>query len=215
MKKLFYQSVIRWVPLGVAIVFVFGAIYLVAQQNYRTAANDPQVQIAEDLMAQMDAGQSSVSLNEITKVDMEFSTSTFIIAYDRDKKIIANSSTLAGETLSPPTETLNNIKEDDLLLPKNQNRFTWEPKNGVRIATVIIKGEKGYVLAGRNMREEELRIRTIQILEGIFMLFALGATLATTFLMDLLVSGKIAKPKLVPNKSSGPKLASKKAKSKV
>ena len=38
-----------------------------------------------------------------------------------------------------------------------ENRLTWQPQVGVRIAAVIVASDKGFVLAGRSLREVEIR----------------------------------------------------------
>ena len=41
---------------------------------------------------------------------------------------------------------------------KGENRLTWQPEAQVRLATVVVPFNNGYVLVARNMREIEIRI---------------------------------------------------------
>jgi hypothetical protein len=210
-KRIFYKSVVNWVPLGVAIVFTFGAVYLALQQSYRTNANDPQVQIAQDLVNNIAAGEDASSLNQSPKIDIGKSLSTFVIVYNKDKQIIANTATLGKNTPAPPKEVLNEIGKKKNYLGQSQdpyeNRFTWQPQKGVRLAVVIAKGENSYVLVGRNLREVENRIANLTITLGLIMVLTLITSLGISFALGLLASRKPGRPK--------PKLASKKAESTV
>ncbi|MEK7161684.1 MAG: hypothetical protein AAB729_03270, partial [Patescibacteria group bacterium] len=55
-KKIFQEALFSWLPLAVAIIIMSGLVYVVAQQNYRLTANDPQIQIAQDIAAALNKG---------------------------------------------------------------------------------------------------------------------------------------------------------------
>jgi hypothetical protein len=77
---------------------------------------------------------------------------------------------------------------------KGENRITWEPKEGVRIAAVIKRFEgktastSGFVLAGRSLDEVEKRQKNL-IFEMIF--GCIGTLLITGAALWLLENKKI------------------------
>lgn len=78
-RKLFLKALLSWLPLAAAIVVMSGLIYVAVQQNYRMSANDPQIQVAEDIAAAIDQGtppDSIVSPNPT--VDLSSTLATFV-----------------------------------------------------------------------------------------------------------------------------------------
>jgi hypothetical protein len=179
MKKV----LLKWFPLAIVITMLCGIAYVIMQQNYRMNANDPQIQIAHDVILNIEAGSDPKSIDDLTKIEMAKSLSPFVIVYDKDKKVIANESTLNGESFLPPANTLDNVgKKYNYFIftqPINENRFTWQPQKDVRIAAVLVKYDNGYVLAGRNMKEIETRIINL----GIMTLIGWVTALVVSFLM--------------------------------
>lgn len=58
-----------------------------------------------------------------------------------------------------------------------ENRLTWQPREGVRIAAVIVFYQDGFVLAGRSLREVEIREAQVTQFAGLTWLLALVTTL--------------------------------------
>lgn len=156
MKK--YTS--RFIVGSFILVVIFGTIYAVGQQILRLGANDPQIQFAEDFANVVGNGSAKAEdLGKLTKVDIAKSLQTFAIAYDKNGKILASQALLDGATPQLPQGVLDNSAP--------QNRVTWQPKDGVRIATVVQAHNGGYILAGRNLREVEKRESTVLQLAGL------------------------------------------------
>ena len=61
-KKIFQEALFSWLPLAVAIIIMSGLVYVVAQQNYRLTANDPQIQIAQDIAAALNKYEGAMIL---------------------------------------------------------------------------------------------------------------------------------------------------------
>jgi hypothetical protein len=145
-----------WLPLAVAITCLSGLIYLSVQQNLRTNANDPQIQIAEDIANQLVGGQSPQAFIPSTIVDLSKSMATYIMLFDKDGKLVGSSVTLNGKTPVMPQGVFLSSKKS----PTSETRFTWQPEKGVRSAVVMdyYKGSTpGYVLIGRSIKEVEVR----------------------------------------------------------
>jgi hypothetical protein len=143
-----------WLPFAVTISAFCALTYASVQQAYRQGANDPQIQMAEDGAAAMNNGAPVEAVVPSTLVDVEHSLSPFIILYDANGQVVKSSGLMGGSTPKLPAGVLDNAKQNGL------NRVTWQPQAGVRIAAVIIpytaKGG-GFVLAGRSLREVEIR----------------------------------------------------------
>lgn len=73
----------------------------------------------------------------------------------------------------------------DYMRQHGEERVTWQPEKGVRMATVVVRYDKGFVLAGRSMREVEIRISNIEKISGIAMLAIWAATLFIIALGEL------------------------------
>jgi hypothetical protein len=184
MDNLFLRIIRQWLPIAVAITGFCFILFLVAQQDIRLSANDPQIQIAEDTSALLASGKTP-SLP--SPIDISQSLAPFIITYDLQGNVISSSARLNGKTPALPTGALNGTKGTD---QPGENRITWQPQEGVRLATVIVRYDKGYVLAGRNMREIE--IREEQQYQRIFLgyLVSLIATLSCVIVVQTLLRPK-------------------------
>ena len=145
-------------PFIIALIFMalvsVGFTWVAVQQNYRQNANDPQTQLAADAAASLSAGASPKDVLGINAAAVDPSTSlaTFVT-------IVSSSGTVQASTMK------------DAILPPNgvlaaatttrQNRVTWQPQTGTRVALVVQayshSGQLGYVLAGRSLKEVETR----------------------------------------------------------
>jgi hypothetical protein len=131
------------------LVIIFGTIYAVVQQAQRTAANDPQIQLAEDTAAILNRGVSPSNL-ATAHVDMAASLAPFVLFYNNDGQVVAGSGYLNGSLATPPIGVLTAAKGH------NYHIVTWQPARGVRIAAVTIAAKNYYVLSGRSLKQVEL-----------------------------------------------------------
>src|SRR5262249_15418851 len=83
--------------IAAVITVVMGVLYMNVQQGYRTGANDPQIQMAEDITADIKQGHSISPCLKDDTVDLAKSLSPFIILYDRDGKPVQSSALLNGK----------------------------------------------------------------------------------------------------------------------
>lgn len=138
--------------LAIVTTLLCGLVFGVSQQIYRQGANDPQIQLAEDMARYIGSGNDVHKVMPGMDVDIASSLVWFLVIYDGSGQVVAANGKLDGQVPVLPQGVLENAKK------MGQNRVTWEPKEGVRIATVVVPYEGGYVLAGRNLRETEGRI---------------------------------------------------------
>jgi hypothetical protein len=139
----------------VLITIVLGFAYVADQQMLRQGANDPQIQLAEDAAAALGRGASAPAIvSSGAQIDVSQSLSPFIIVMNAKGTILQSSGVLGTLPPSLPRGVINYMQTHA------EDRITWEPAKGVRIAAVIVsfKGRAaGYVLAGRSLREVEKR----------------------------------------------------------
>ena len=176
------KNILRlWLPFAVVISAFCALAYAAVQQAYRQGANDPQIQMAEDAASALADGQAAADLIPASTVSVSKSLASFIIIYDADGKVAASSAQLDGKTPSLPDGVLDSTRQ------LGENRITWQPREGVRIASVIVSYPGGYVLAGRNMREVEARESQTSLFAGLTWVLALLATLLIIISLILLI----------------------------
>jgi len=143
-----------WIPLAFVITALSGLVYLTGQQNLRQNANDPQIQISEDIAARLSASPNVPNLPSTNTVDLEKSLGTYIIVFDDHEKPVFSNAKLKGKTPSVPSGVFDYTREH------KQDRITWQPRPDARSAIVVtmFNGKsKGFVLVGRSLREVEER----------------------------------------------------------
>lgn len=176
---LFIRAIPYWLPIAAAITALSGLIYVVAQQTYRQSANDPQIQLAEDAAAQLEAGAQPQTLVSSNKVDMARSLAPFLIIYDDTGTPLASSVQLNGQTPYLPSGVFTDARNS------GEDRLTWQPQEGVRSATIITHfagPHPGFALSGRSLTEAEKRVDLLAPLVGLGWL----ATLAGSLLISIL-----------------------------
>lgn len=146
--------------------FIAGTGYLISQQVLRMLANDPQIQLAEDAAQHLSVGEDAGRIVPERQVDMSTSLAPFVIVYDDAGRYIASSARLDDSIPSPPKGVF------DLVRANREERVTWQPRPGVRIAAVVTRSPNGFVVAGRNMREVEDREARVLKLAASGWLFA-------------------------------------------
>lgn len=155
MKKIFTL----WLAASFVLTVIFGTIYTAGQQILRMDANDPQIQMVEDIAAQLNNGANPEAFTNANQIDVTKSLSSFVIIYDKTGKVLASSAQLDDKTPELPKGVLDHATP--------QNQVTWQPSDTVRIAAVIQSNNNGYVLAGRSLREVEAREGNILILASL------------------------------------------------
>ena len=153
MNKIFVQLIKIYVPLAVAVTLLCGIVYGALQQDLRQSANYPQIQMAEDVAALLANGEDPALLKSTVKVDMAASLAPYFIIFDAQGKPVFSTVQLNGQVPTPPAGVLTTAEK------QGQNKVTWQPRPGVRVATVVVSyksgGRLGFVLAGRSLRGAE------------------------------------------------------------
>jgi hypothetical protein len=138
-----------FLPVAVLATLCCGLVYTAVQQDLRQGANDPQLQLAEDAAQALDAGARPATIVGSETVDVAASLAPFVVIYDRSGTVLATDGRLDGQDPVPPLGVLDAARTDP------PNKVTWQPRAGVRIASVSVPWSGGTVLAGRSLREVE------------------------------------------------------------
>ncbi len=147
---------LSWVPYVLIITMIAFLLYGVGQQIYRQGANHPQIELSENVVNEIESGNSLFGYNQKVKLEMRETKLPFYILYNKDKRVLSSTVELDGEVPEIPEGVLSASKEF------GQHRVTWQPAPDVRTAVVTryAKGKNGetYVLVGRSLKDAELNI---------------------------------------------------------
>ena len=180
-----FKNILRvWLPFAMTISAFCLLVYVTVQQTYRQGADDPQIQMANDAVNALIHGQNAEGLVPAAKISVADSLSPFLIIYDATGKELASSATLDGQSPRLPGGVFDSTKT------LGENRISWQPKDGVRIATVIVSYPEGFVLAGRNLREVEQREAQVSAIAGLTWALAMLGTLVVIAFGEIFLTEK-------------------------
>lgn len=178
-REVVVASVVQWLPLAVVTVLLAGLGYLLVQQDQRSLANDPQIQMATDAALALDAGASPQSLVPPTQFDIAQSPAPYLVIYDASGQILAASATVGGNALIPPSGVFDSTPRQRF------DAITWTPAPGVRSAVIVMRYSHGYVLAGRSLQYIEERESNTLLLAALGGLSTLAAGLGAVFIAQV------------------------------
>ncbi|BCL77819.1 hypothetical protein ccbrp13_02840 [Ktedonobacteria bacterium brp13] len=157
------RIILSWILLAILITGIAWLPYLLVQQDLRQEANDPQIQLAEDSAASLNAGQTpqqivaaATTSNAGSKVDIAKSLVPYIVIYDTTGKPVASSASLNGQDPSIPAGIFADVRKN------GEDRISWQPPSDVRSAIIVTQYKDGFVMAGRSLREVEKREDNIE-----------------------------------------------------
>ncbi len=143
-----------WLLLAILATLFYGLAHGLTQNVLRSGANDPQIQMARDAALATGNNQIYDALNQSRKVDPSKSLAPFLIIFNDAHIPLTSSAILNDKTPIPPSGVFDYVRLN------GEDRFTWQPQPGVRIAAVMTRYEgktSGFVLAGRSLTEVEIR----------------------------------------------------------
>jgi len=181
----------QWLPLAVVVTAVCGLVYLAVQQDLRQSANDPQIQMVEDAAAALENGAAVEAIVPAEKVAIEHSLAPFVMVFNDRGDVVGSSATLHGKTPQLPAGILDYVRGH------GEDRVTWQPEPGVRIAAVVARfqgSQPGFVLAGRSLREVEVREDNAELEAGAAWIVTMAASLAGVTLCEFILGGKRRNP---------------------
>ena len=176
----------NWLGYATVVSLLCLLVYTVAQQNFRQSANDPQYQLAQDAVNAINQGTDPKLLTGPQRLDLASTLSPYVLIYDANGNAVGNNITLDGQIPKPPAGALNEARSNGV------NSVTWQPRAGIRQATVMMTTNKGYVVvAGRSLKNTEEHISRIGTLVLFGWAASLVAMLMIVFLQELMV-GKMS-----------------------
>lgn len=163
-----------------AILTILGAAASVAmQQMLRRGADQPQIDMVNWYAGEIGAGEKPADVIPPGYVDPEHSLQPFVIFYNDEGKPGPGTGYLDQALPVPPAGVLDFVRRN------GREKVTWQPRPGVRLASVIQRvGGKtpGFLLAARSLRvvEEQETLLWRMVAGGWFVVMALllvGASL--------------------------------------
>lgn len=148
------MKLISHLAAAAIITIIIGLIYASVQQNFRSNANDPQIQVGHDMKRKMENNKDNRSVFMDT-IDLQQSLAVFVETYDQKGDPIQSSGFLNGRMPMLPRGVL------DFVDTYGEDWITWQPRPDVRLATGILKVNAppvNYLVVGRSLREVESRI---------------------------------------------------------
>ena len=167
------SSFVNYLFIAAIITVTFGVIYASVQQAYRTAADDPQVQIACDINARLQQGKSIEKFFTDT-VDLAESLSPFIILFDANGKPNRSTGYLDNKIPELPAGVFEFAKSH------GEHRLSWQPQPGLRMALVIISlntSTPGFIAVGRSLQEVEAREHNLVVMVFLGWIICIGLML--------------------------------------
>lgn len=151
------KSLWSWLPIAVSGTLILLVVYIVLQQNYRQAANDPQIELVQNASIALSQGFPIQALfANATQLDINKTLSMFVMAFDESGAIISASVTNGSSTVPVPPKGVF-----DYVRSHGEHRITWETSSGLRFAAVVDKFKSakssGYIMAARSLAEVEAR----------------------------------------------------------
>jgi hypothetical protein len=172
-----------------AILTVIGGVasFTIAQM-LRGGANQPQIDMANYYVGEIASGEEPADVIPPGYVDLERSLQPIVIFYDDQGKAGPGTGYLDQQLPTPPAGVF------DFVRANGTGKVTWQPRPGVRLASVIqrVNGKHpGFVLAARSLRLVEEQKTTLWRM-------ALGVWLITMLLLiggaSLLHRAQLNKP---------------------
>ena len=158
MKILYHLSAIA------IITILIGLVYATVQQTYRSSANDPQMQIVNELRTRLEFGKPIENYLKQDSVDLENSLGIFVATYDKNGQPLQSNALLDGKLPQLPSGVLKYVSAH------KEDWVTWQPRKTIRLALGIAATNSepvAYVAAGRSLIEVERRTSRLITICGI------------------------------------------------
>ena len=179
MKKIFFF--LPHLSAAAVVTVVTGLIYVAVQQNYRSGANDPQLQIARDINDRLRRG-SSIQKYLQDSVNLNSDLAVFTTLYDGRAMPVQSSGFLDGKIPRLPSGVF------DFARTNGEERVTWQPRPGIRMATVVLHAglpSIAFIVVGRSLQEIEVREQSLRISVVTCWVIAMGLIAITAFIQGL------------------------------
>lgn len=173
----------HWLPTAFVICMLVAFGFVAVQQSYRNGLNDPQIAMVQEAQAKLNNGAQPSDLIPANSpvVDLASSELPFLAIYDASGTPLVSSGKVGSDMAKPPVGVFERAKS------RGENRVTWQPMRGTRIALVIrpVGNSQGwFVAAGRNMAEVENRVEQLGKMGVVVLIFTLAGSLFLEIIGD-------------------------------
>ena len=143
------RAVPLWILMAGLITVAAFVAFVVVQQQLRGAANHPQIEMAREAAAKLNAGANTESVVSGAAIDLASSADPYLIVVDSNGALLASSAQLDGRAVIPPSGVFAYVRDH------GEDVISWQPAPGVRSAIVVDSFRGGYVVAGRSLTGTE------------------------------------------------------------
>ncbi len=153
-----YRAVAIFVALVALVSVLFISICYSARTVFRQQANDPQIEVTEQVAGIVRQGVPiDAIVSSAEQIDLNSSKALFVMIFDNERSLAGSSAQLNGEAPSVPSEVFDKTNE------MGEYRFDFEPSENLKFAGVMKKiDDSAYVLAGRSLSEMETRAAALE-----------------------------------------------------
>src|SRR5690348_13745413 len=123
---------------AIIVTGIFLTIYATVQQVHRSNANDPQLQLARDIDTRISSNKPFDQLLPGDSIDISTSLGNFVTMYNSSGVPVLSTGLLDGKLPQLPAGVF------DFTRNNKEDVFTWQPRSGVRIATVLEATSNGF-----------------------------------------------------------------------
>jgi hypothetical protein len=145
------NRILPWIVGALVLTLAFGAIYVVAQQVERMGANDEGQRLASQV-------SPTASTDQGERVDLATSLAPFYVVFDELGKPLFGTGYLDGALAEPPRGVI------DIAVSSGSNAVTWQPRPGLRFATVEVHVGNRVVMGAQSLSPSEKRTDTLGLL---------------------------------------------------
>ncbi|HEY8281746.1 MAG TPA: hypothetical protein VIG28_04630, partial [Leifsonia sp.] len=146
------DRLVPWIVGAFAVTVAIAAVYLSLQQLNRSAADDAGDRLASQVTSAGGAGGGAGGAGAAAHVDLATSLAPFFVVYDRSGVPVSGTGYLDGRLARIPAGVVRTA------LAEGMDRVTWQPRPGLRYATVAQKDGDRVVVAGQSLKPVEDRI---------------------------------------------------------
>lgn len=163
MKRI--DRLVPWLVGAFVLLATLSAVYFTAQHLERSGADDAPQRLASQVLSNPPA--------DPTRVDLASSLAPFYVIYNADGTPTDGNGYLEGALADVPAGVIAQAADH------GDNHVTWQPRPGLRFATVEIRDGDRVILAGQSLAPSESRIDSLGVLllaggAGCLVLLAIG-----------------------------------------
>ena len=143
--------------------------------------------MAEDTAAVLAASELTEPVLLGAHVEISTSLALFVVIYSDSGEPLASSGLLHGAIPLLPSGVFDYTRQN------GEDRVSWQPESGVRIAAVVVDyggAQPGFVLAGRSLREVEKRESQVKQMTGTAWLVTLAVSLMVVAGCELILTDR-------------------------